>query len=511
MSYEKLLSNLGFVQDPFASWDADEEDRLEDYFIRPPFFNAVFSEPHKASVAIVFAPRGGGKSALRRMIEIESPANEILCITYAKFPTDRKKLSDIDLEYHLENIVILILVGLVGYLVSEDRRKHLSADSRKTLYWLLRKHLSGLQQAELRKAISEIRSMSQTSREWWNSTIKVANPLVQTVAAALAIPALELTQFDNDKIDLGPLSEQLRFLSDIAIESGAKSTYILIDRIDENDLTGNDSVKAFEFISSLLKNLNVLQTPGIGFKVFLWNLLKTRFREECREDRMKTFNLDWKNDQIKEMMASRISAYSNGKHNTLDSLVKCERSDGLDDLVAFLAQGSPRNAIRICQEILAQQSEMDASVEQVSEAAFIAGVDVFAKKHAEATVSDPTLRELQKIGRLDFTVLFMYREVFKISQQAGLQKIRTWGARGIVKQIGVLRSESGSFSNHYAITDPILCKFICASINIFDFLNSKVRKCPSCTSYNVRDWNFTGSQACLTCQRDIDGTSEGHW
>ena len=59
MSYNDLLYNLGFIRDPFAKTNADEEELLEDYFIEPPFFKAVYGDIHEPKAAVVYAPRGG--------------------------------------------------------------------------------------------------------------------------------------------------------------------------------------------------------------------------------------------------------------------------------------------------------------------------------------------------------------------------------------------------------------------------------------------------------------------
>lgn len=135
---------------------------------------------------------------------------------------------------------------------------------------------------------------------------------------------------------------------------------------------------------------------------------------------------------------------------------------------------------------------------------------MFAKKYSEVAVPPAILRDLQKVARLDFTVLYVYRDIFKITQQAGAQKIQLWSNRGVVRHVGSIR-ESGRRqpSNHYVIIDPILAKFLYPSINILDFVNTKVRKCPKCGTYNVRDWDTTPVQNCMNDQAEIDGGAAG--
>src|SRR5579863_4103367 len=130
MSYETLLSSLGFSQDPFASWDADAEDRLESYFIEPPFFKAVHGEPTHPVAAVVFAPRGGGKTALRRMIEIQSAAEDLICVTYSDFPTSGLALNQATLDYHLQNIIVLVLIGVISNIIASNKATSLSQHSK---------------------------------------------------------------------------------------------------------------------------------------------------------------------------------------------------------------------------------------------------------------------------------------------------------------------------------------------------------------------------------------------
>jgi hypothetical protein len=85
MSYANLLHNLGFQIDPFAKTNADEEDHLKSYFIEPPFFKAVYGDLASPKSALVFAPRGGGKTALKRMLELSSQTDPFLCINIQPF------------------------------------------------------------------------------------------------------------------------------------------------------------------------------------------------------------------------------------------------------------------------------------------------------------------------------------------------------------------------------------------------------------------------------------------
>ena len=47
MDETKFFNNLGFEDDPFKFTNADEEDKLEQYFIAPPYFDSVWGNPKK--------------------------------------------------------------------------------------------------------------------------------------------------------------------------------------------------------------------------------------------------------------------------------------------------------------------------------------------------------------------------------------------------------------------------------------------------------------------------------
>jgi hypothetical protein len=65
----EFLKLVGFESDPFASTSAADEPLIDQYFVEPPFFPAVIGDPKSRKSNIVFAPRGGGKTAQKIMIE----------------------------------------------------------------------------------------------------------------------------------------------------------------------------------------------------------------------------------------------------------------------------------------------------------------------------------------------------------------------------------------------------------------------------------------------------------
>lgn len=61
-AYMALFEQLGFDKHPFLKTNADEEEALQDYFVPPPYFDAIIGDPDNPSSSIVLAPRGAGKN-----------------------------------------------------------------------------------------------------------------------------------------------------------------------------------------------------------------------------------------------------------------------------------------------------------------------------------------------------------------------------------------------------------------------------------------------------------------
>lgn len=65
MTKKEYIEFLGFNENPFQYTNADNESNLLDkYFIAPDYFEDVWGDPDSPASNIIYAPRGGGKTAL---------------------------------------------------------------------------------------------------------------------------------------------------------------------------------------------------------------------------------------------------------------------------------------------------------------------------------------------------------------------------------------------------------------------------------------------------------------
>jgi hypothetical protein len=502
MSYNDLLHSLGFERDPFAKTNADEEELLENYFIEPPFFKAVYGDIHEPKSAVVYAPRGGGKTALKRRIELSSRTDAFLSVAYNSFPTTGLKLKDITLEYHLRNIVRVLLVATLS-AATNSGVEALQTSDRHFLYILAKEHLSQLSRADLKEAILSVAHISDKAKEIWN---KLTGPISAGLNVALAhwgFKAPEISRFETEKGKAGTLEEQIKFLVSIIPKFGFASAYILVDKVDENPLTGG-AIASLGFIQPLLSDLNILEVSGMAFKLFLWDRIEEDARKFSRPDRIKTYTLKWTAAQLKMMLSRRLAAHSNNKVSSLAAITELGRQADIDELIVNLSGGSPRNIIRICKSIFDQQSELDSESEVVSERAILSGIEVISAAIAAESVQENTLRDLKKLKRADFTLTNVYADVFRISQGAGTQKVQLWQDAGAVIKIGSRQEKKGNRpSNVYAVSSPIVLKHIFSDMNVLDFSEKKMRRC-ECGQVVLRDWDLSKTQSCHSCEHNFE-------
>lgn len=503
-AYAQLIRRLGFVADPFAKTNADEEERLDLYFIQPPFYETVLGNPKAPRSTVVFAPRGGGKTALKRKMEIASVASTYLCVTYNSFPVDSKSLNDISLEYHLTNIVRLVLTAVISEC-SDRGISNLNNDDRHFLYLFASQYFTSIERNTLKESIAAVKNLPDTALEWWNKFTGPIGLAVNVLLSKLGMGSTEVRQFASAQGSLGTYSEQLQLLREIANKLGKSSVYVLVDRVDELPFTGSGSA-AYDFVSPLLTNLQLLESRGYAFKFFLWDMLLDGYQKFARPDRVKYHILAWSHSQLRTMLSERLKAYSQGRVSTMAQLLG---QPEIDKAIIQYSLGSPRTIIRICKEIVDQQSEINAGADKISPPAVSRGLDVFAKNFAHETVPKNVLRELKRLGQVNFTVKHIYSNVFKFTQQAGIAKVKQWQDDGIVEKVGPIRETTGSKpSNLYGIRHPLVGKCVFADLSPFEFTQKKLRVCSSCDTLLIRDWDIKKEAVCHRCDTEVMAAPE---
>lgn len=288
---------------------------------------------------------------------------------------------------------------------------------------------------------------------------------------------------------------------------------MLVDRVDESEFTGgrNNPVDSFELIEPMVRSLTLLETPGIGFKFFLWDAIEPHFTEVSRPDRIGYRILRWENAKLKTLLQKRLMAYSNRNVRKLDSIADSVRPYDLDELSVIFANSSPRDLIRVCGKILAEQQQIDSNAGLLSADAIYKGIDEFC----EALVGElfrsnsNYLNQLRRVGthskQIDFTIGHV-SDIFKISLNAARARVDNWKGFGTV-ELGKVANNSprGRQVKLYGINDVRLARVMTFQLSTGQFVNDKIKQCPNCKRYILRDWGESDStNVCHYCGYDWD-------
>ena len=502
----EFLERLGFQANPFQFTNADQEPRLNEYFVAPPYFASVYGEPSWPASCMVFAPRGAGKSAQRKMVEMRAPADTVLCITYDSFRNPRhRRLLDMTLSDHLLSIARIAVVGLLTWTGERKRAvRLLDANDRQALRALAVALLSAVRQAELQNALNSLRNLSTTAKELWNEHSWVLSGVLSSIGIAGggvggALPRAQVREAADEEP-----GERLDTIGRLAKKLGVDAIYVLVDRVDETQETATSHDAAYHMIAPLMHELRVLEMSPFAFKFFLPDYILPFFQQAGgRSDRIPNYHTQWTNKELDHMMRRRLAAHSQAGRDSLEPLLTVRRDErpALVRLTIHFAQKSPRDLIRIWGRAVDEQLRMGPSSAGISREAVVAGIDSFCHARAEELATVAVVRELRRVRRVDFTVSEVASDVFHVTANAARARIQGWESRGVVKRIGELAARRGRPRQHYGVVDVRVARSVFPDVGLPRFLADKARLCPGCESLLLRDFDAVGhhEETCVEC------------
>ncbi|MBO9471854.1 hypothetical protein J7355_17315 [Endozoicomonas sp. G2_2] len=482
-----LYAQLGFKNHPFLKTNADEEDALESYFVPPPYFDAVIGDSSAPSSSVVLAPRGSGKTAQRRMVEAESVRSNFLAVTYDRFEfSSGQKISEITLQYHLRNIITRVLVSFLSYL-SEQRNvaELISKDEKKQLSIFINGYLGGLTGDGIQELLAELKSLPDKFKDFWRNHVGFMESVINFLLRTYDLEKIDLPDAKQEEKRLGETyKHQLETLLSLVRKIGFESIYVLIDRPDETEKTGNNPDATYQLIKPLIRDLELLGLRGYAFKFFLWDQIEPYYRADARPDRVAQYELKWTRNGLKEVLSRRLKSYSDNRVENFDQLMA--EPCGIDDHLCLLANGSPRNLIRLCETIFAIQAERNLdsnriTISAIDQATVIHSEKVFIESHGENV-----LKDLQRIGQELFTTNFVANDILKISGNGARNKITAWANLGIVAQVGTVIVPPATRPTHlYGVIDPCAVRIIHRNVPFEDFVQDRWLPCDHCLTDNL--------------------------
>jgi len=493
MTFEEYLGKIGFETNPFQYFNADKEiENISEYFIKPDYFEDVWGDPKNPVSNIIYAPRGGGKTAQRIMIEKRAKeTNDVLTITYTNHDLSAyKKIDEVTINYHLVYLNRLLLLAFFSRIQDPSFNFDFtfSFNERQFIYKVARIYLYDTPASFPNQALHSLKTVEDYAVDVWNG---FKEPIVNVVRQITKSKGLEV---DLSKMEIDKklqLSHKDNFINILALlnKGGYKAIFVLVDKVDEQTLTGNNAEASFKLIEDLLKDLELLELPGISFKFFLWDALKQFAAVAARPDRVFSYELLWKREQIKEMLNKRVQSYSKGKVQTFESLFAKGRLVGR---IILFSELSPRDCVRICNRILSEQFKSDPNVLKFDESIVNTAIEKFCKEKAPELIPNATnLKHLTKTKQVSFTIEELVINQVAADTPAVRNIINPWTTGEYLKKIGIVTRKNAKPVNEYAFQDIRLAFVACPTLNVQEFLDKKVRMCNEqiCKTIFYRDFD----------------------
>lgn len=504
-----IYNKLQFKENPFAYTNADQEEKLEDYFIAPPYYETVQGDFNSPSSNIVLAPRGSGKTAQRRMIEIWSKDKPVLSVTYDRFELgNQQNLEEISLNYHLKNIIQRTLLNLMLWIAEfPDTLNNFSKDEKKNLSILCHNYLGDINGAKVLEVLNDIKSITEKIKKYWNENIGVLDTLLNFILKKYDLPSLDLPELKQEEKNLAQSYKyQLELIFEIAQKLGFKSIYVLIDKVDETHLTTNSPENTYRLISPLLKDLETHSIKGYAFKYFLWDKIYEYLLRDGRPDRIQINSLIWSRDRLVKMLSNRLKAYSNNEISSLNQLFCSVNSFSADDIVTTLAWRSPRNVIRFCQEIIAEQTLINDDVTCIENKSIDRASIKFSEKITEEIYGPEILSEIKKLDKELFSINYLANNIYKISANGVRPRVSSWVDKGFLYLVGGDKGGAKKPTNMYFIGDPRVNRLVNTKFEVSEFLKNNWFPCSHCDSDLILNLEYLTEDMdieCWNCKRSI--------
>jgi hypothetical protein len=368
---------------------------------------------------------------------------------------------------------------LVGILIKIDadpdyKAELLTTRQKQILKAQIPRFLGSLSVTEFARAVESIKTYSDKAKEAWNKFAGPIATLLRIVSRKTGLDPIEVPAHivDEAKRD-DSMMFHFRSLLEIAQALDFSSTYLLVDKVDESALTLSDATKTFQLIRPLLLDLPTLETPNVAFKFFLWDRIGDLYSPLGRPDRIPIYRLDWSVDELEHMLSERIFVYSSGALTSFNDVLHPDVDVNIHKLICYLAQGSPRDMIRLAKRIIDEQTRTTPDAVLVEDHAVWHGIRAFAAARAEELFS-PFLSDLRRIGRPSFSTDHLGRAYVPGGAK---RRLNDWIEAGVVDRLEDQRLRGKIV---YALTDLRVLIEIHSTTDPRAVLNTFTVECPRC-------------------------------
>lgn len=347
---ETRLSSLGFVFNPFERLEASNDPHISFYLIG----HDMFSVAWETAPAALFAPAGGGKTAMRiytlRACWKNEDQRRKFPISYdLPFFANFSELTS--LEAHQTAIAAAAATDLfLACAYRPNLYLSLAVPRRLNLLSLLRVALPVSLEYAL-SVLAESGSAHQLS-DHLDRTYRLpdlpSSKRVEDLCRAM------LRDLEDASGDLWSGPAQFEALLDFIREDlHFESVLLLLDGVDGGGLQPENVQAQFDAIAPLLRQSTVWAKTNIFLKAFLPFDLDVYIAAQAKEfyrDSLRA-EIQWDVPKLAEILRRRVYVASQGKFGSLDALSSPALRD-VETLIASHARPLPREAILLANFVL---------------------------------------------------------------------------------------------------------------------------------------------------------------
>jgi hypothetical protein len=376
MNINDLIKKWGLLENPFSVSSAEHEIGLininrTDFFIKPYYFDQIIGTPKAPISSIVYGFRGDGKSCICNAIKKELSNSRVLIVEYTDFKNINMQIIEkISLDYHINQIIRLCLAKLIEEIERIPLKLFiLDKDKKITLAWFISKYhpksyesLDILQNRvgdfSIPNRLSFAKKVCSNLKSYYRSIIKDSE-----------------TKYKYKYLGALTSLDSLKELIDIIKYSGFDSTYIIIDKLDENGDDSLSHIQLSKFISPLLSSLHYLELKHFATIFFIpsqvWYAINS---DNIRLDRIDKFEIRWSNKELLNMLNIRLKSFSAPEKQVSYSQFFCPMSlNYFENNLLYYSAKSPRNLLRLFNDIIISFCELEEEY-----------TDIVGYKHAHA-------------------------------------------------------------------------------------------------------------------------------
>ena len=366
---KRWLEQWGFMENPFATVDAERETFLPNVFVDTGKLEWILGDPENSRTILFFALRGCGKTAHRRMVEEytcpRAPDREVLAVNYNEFSFWRQFEKPPMPEDNLPVILRNGIEALVETVMSPGTDlQELMPESYCELKQLCEEFAPELLHPvkflrHLRRATqgSGVQLTMEEVIEWCNE-----GSLHKVMEKAPDSSSNQALQFLVGLCDAPPTNYDLRQRSclpavDILVQQtlqlGLKSVYVLVDSVDEIILP--EHLTWVDCLQSLLSNLQLMTMNNLAFKFFLpANMMAELLSKPwVRSDKLAYAELSWSHENLQELLSERLQVFNRSGVNSLKMMCEPRLGKIIDRDIIERARGIPRTLVQLGHQLLA--------------------------------------------------------------------------------------------------------------------------------------------------------------